>query len=231
MQRTASSNSLGSSNGNPVEVKVENAGSLIDFDADPEPPIAGAVPQAQQTFVTQATAHPATSTNDNNWASFDVAPEAKVSHAPSNVNTLESVLSQLSVSAPVPGHAFGNPSGAGSFRTATTGNITMLPITGDSAVAPVGNRPVLPFMAGAPVAAPISSVSAFPPGGAPAIAPGLTPILPVNGGSSLLQAPGFGQGPNMQYQQPSFFPATGSQSTAQQFSPSVDVASSNQVGL
>lgn len=89
MQRTTSSSSLGSSNGNPVEVKVENSGSLIDFDADPEPPIAAAVPQAQQTFVTQPTGNSATSTNDNNWASFDVAPEAKVSQAPSNVNTLD----------------------------------------------------------------------------------------------------------------------------------------------
>nr|POE81244.1 isoform 2 of probable adp-ribosylation factor gtpase-activating protein agd14 [Quercus suber] len=203
-QRTASSSSLGSSNGNPVEVKVENSGSLIDFDADPAPPIAAAVPQAQQTFVTQPTGNSATSTNDNNWASFDVAPEPKVSQAPSNVNTLD-VLSQLSVSVSAPGHVSGNP-----------------------AFAPVGNIPALPFTAGAPVASPISSVSAFPPGGAPAIAPGLMPILPVNGGVSFAQVPGSGQAPNLQHQQPSFFPATGSQSTAHQFTPSVDLASGNQ---
>lgn len=226
-QRTTSSSSLGSSNGNPVEVKVENSGSLIDFDVDPEPPIAAAVPQAQQTFVTQPTGNSATSTNDNNWASFDVAPEAKVSQAPSNVNTLD-VLSQLSVSVSVPGHVSGNPGGAGSLTTATSSNLTMLPNTGVSAFAPVGNIPALPFTAGAPVASPISSVSVFPSGGAPAIAPGLTPILPVNGGVSFAQVPGSGQAPNLQHQQPSFFPATGSQSTAHQFTPSVDLASGNQ---
>lgn len=213
-----------------MEVKVENAGSLIDFDAEPEPPLAAAVPQTQQTSMTQATAHPVTSNNDNNWASFDVFPEAKVSQAPSNVNTLESVLSQLSVSASVPGHVFGNPGSAGSTAY-PTGNMTILPITGDPAVALVGNTPVLPFTAGAPVAAPISSLSMFPPGGAQAISPGLTSILPVNGSNYVVKVPGSGQGPNMQHQQPSFFPATGSQSTAQQFTTPVDVITSNQVGL
>ncbi|KAE7998770.1 hypothetical protein FH972_003281 [Carpinus fangiana] len=225
-QRTASSSSLGSSNGNPVEVKVENAGSLIDFDADPGPPLAAAVPQTQQTSMTQPTAHPSTSNNDNNWASFDAFPEAKVSQAPSNVNTLESVLSQLSVSASVPGHVFGTPGSAGSTAV-PTGNMTILPITGDSAVASVGNTPALPFTAGAPVTAPISSLSMFPPG-AHAISPGLTPILPVNGSNYVVRVPGSGQGPNMQHQQPSFFPATGSQLTAQQFTTSVDVVTSNQ---
>ena len=229
MQRTASSSSLGSSNGNPVEVKVENAGSLIDFDADPGPPVAAAVPQTQQTSMTQPTAHPSTSNNDNNWASFDAFPEAKVSQAPSNVNTLESVLSQLSVSASVPGHVFGTPGSAGSTAV-PTGNMSILPITGDSAVASVGNTPALPFTAGAPVTAPISSLSMFPPG-AQAISPGLTPILPVNGSNYVVKVPGSGQGPNMQYQQPSFFPATGIQSTAQQFTTSVDVVTSNQVSL
>jgi hypothetical protein len=221
---------LGSSNGNPVEVKVENTGSLIDFDADPGPPVAAAVPQTQQTSMTQPTAHPTTSNNDNNWASFDAFPEAQVPQAPSNVNTLESVLSQLSVSASVPGHVFGTPGSSG-FTTAPTGNTTILPITGDSAVAPVGNTPAVPFTASAPVAAPISSLSMFPPGGAQAISPGLTPILPVNGSNYVVKVPGSDQGPHMQHQQPSFFPATGSQSTGQQFITSVDVGTSNQVGL
>ncbi|KAG7989018.1 hypothetical protein I3843_03G217100 [Carya illinoinensis] len=222
-QRTVSSTSLGSNTGNPVEVKVENAGSLIDFDADPEPPVAPAVPQVQQTLMTQPTAHPATSSNDNNWASFDIAPEVKVSQTPSNVNTLESMLSQLSVSASVPGHAFGTPGGAGSLTTAPTGNMTMSPLSGDLVAAPVGITPVLPFSASAPVAA--SVLSMFPPGGVPANSPGLTPV---NGGNPVVTIPGSGQGPNMQHQQASFFPATGSQSTAQQYMPSVDVASSNQ---
>ncbi|XP_041007423.1 LOW QUALITY PROTEIN: probable ADP-ribosylation factor GTPase-activating protein AGD14 [Juglans microcarpa x Juglans regia] len=214
-QRTASSSSLGSNPGNPAEVKVENAGSLIDFDADPEPPVAVAVPQPNQTLMTQSTSHPTTSNNDENWASFDVAPESKVSQVPLNANTLESVVSQLSVSAPVPSHIFGTPGGAGSLATAPIGNMTILPFTGHSATVSVGNTPVLPF---SPVAAPIHSLSMFPPGGAPANAPGLTPILP-----------GSGQGPNMQHQQPSFFPVTGSQSTTQQYASSVDVVTSSQV--
>ncbi|XP_057417338.1 probable ADP-ribosylation factor GTPase-activating protein AGD14 isoform X2 [Lotus japonicus] len=104
-QRTASSSSLASSNGTPAEVKIETIKSLIDFDDDPEPPAAPAIPQAQQTTVAQLMM-PANS-SDNNWASFDVAPEVKVSQGPSNVNPLESVLSQLSVPASLPGHTSG----------------------------------------------------------------------------------------------------------------------------
>lgn len=202
---------------------MENAVSLIDFDADPEPPPAAAVPQAQQTSATQPSAHPATSGSDNNWASFDVAPEAKVSQVPSNANSLQSVLSQLTVS------ASGAPGGVGSHTTAPNGNVTMLPIAGGSAVAPVGNTAGLPFAAGASVSVPIQSLSMLPPG-ASANAPGLTQMLPVNGGNPAVKIQGSGQWPNMQHQQPSFFPASGSQSTAQQYAPSVDVASSNQVG-
>ncbi|KAJ1437946.1 ARFGAP/RecO-like zinc finger [Sesbania bispinosa] len=104
-QRTASSSSLASSNGTPAEVKLETIKSLIDFDDDPEPPVAPAIPLAQQTTVAQLVM-PANSSN-NNWASFDVAPEAKASHGPSNVNPLESVLSQLSVPASLPSHVSG----------------------------------------------------------------------------------------------------------------------------
>ncbi|MCI14779.1 ADP-ribosylation factor GTPase-activating protein AGD14-like [Trifolium medium] len=94
-KRTASSSSLASSNGTPAEVKLETIRSLIDFDDNPEPPIAPAIPQATQTTAAQLV-NP-TNSGDNNWASFDVAPEVKVSQGHSNVNSLDSMLSQLSV--------------------------------------------------------------------------------------------------------------------------------------
>ncbi|XP_038890019.1 probable ADP-ribosylation factor GTPase-activating protein AGD14 isoform X3 [Benincasa hispida] len=94
-QRTASSSSLGSISENVVETKLEPSGSLIDFDAEPEP-ITSAVPQPPQSSAPQPITHTVNSTSDNNWASFDVAPQAPP--APANVGTLESVLSQLSVS-------------------------------------------------------------------------------------------------------------------------------------
>ena len=43
-----------------------------------------------------------TNSNDNNWASFDSAPKAKTAHGPSNVNPLESVLTQLTVPVSLP---------------------------------------------------------------------------------------------------------------------------------
>ncbi|KAH1067696.1 hypothetical protein J1N35_032683 [Gossypium stocksii] len=92
-QRNASSGSLRSTSGNLAKVKLETTGSLIDFDADPEPLVASAVPQTQQTTVAQSIVQPASSTNENNWASFDFAPQTNVSQAPSSVDTLEFVLS------------------------------------------------------------------------------------------------------------------------------------------
>lgn len=91
-----------SSNENPVDVKLETSKSLIDFD-DPEP-----IPpaQAQQTTVPQPVVQPANS-NDDNWASFDVASEAKATPSVSNLNPLESMLSQLSVPASPPAHVSG----------------------------------------------------------------------------------------------------------------------------
>ncbi|XP_068337223.1 probable ADP-ribosylation factor GTPase-activating protein AGD14 [Pyrus communis] len=185
-QRSVSSSSLASSNGNPVEVKPETSGSLIDFDADIEPTPAAAVPQAQQPTVAQSLSQPANLTNDNNWASFDVAPAVTVPQAPGNVNSLESLLSQLSVSAPVP-----------SYTSGTAGNI------------------------GAPTVAPVSSLSTFPPVGAPVPAPG-SQAFPVNGGNFHLKDAASGQWPTMQHHQPSLYPVTGIQPAAQQYMPSVD---------
>ncbi|CAB4318816.1 unnamed protein product [Prunus armeniaca] len=130
LSRTASSSSLGSTNENPVEVKLETSGSLIDFDADPEPAPAAAVPQPQQTTVAQSYPQPTNSTNDNNWASFDVSPEVKAPQAPANVNSLESLLSQLSVSAPGPSYVSG--------ATGNMGAPTIAPSSSVSTFSPVG---------------------------------------------------------------------------------------------
>ncbi|KAI3802928.1 hypothetical protein L1987_31075 [Smallanthus sonchifolius] len=91
-QRAVSSSSLGSSSGNPIELKRES--SLIDFDAVPEPRSTAQVPQTQQTapLLTQPTS------SDNNWANFDSFQEVKTAHTPSTTNLLD-VLSELSVPA------------------------------------------------------------------------------------------------------------------------------------
>lgn len=231
LQRTASSSSLGSSNGNPGELKRENSGILIDFDADPEPPVAATVPQTQQPPV-QTIAQPISSSNDN-WASFDFATEAKVSQAPSNVNALETVLSQLSVPASVPGHGSGVPNSGGAPAAVPVGNVSVLPMSGDSLFPPVRPIPTSPFLGGAPAPAPapVNTFAAFPPAAAAAAAPGLTPMLHGHDGNSFVKVTGAGQWPSMQYQQHSLFPDTGSQSIAQQFAPSVGGTSTNQVGL
>lgn len=94
-----------SSNESQVEIKLETTKSLIDFDADPEP-VAPTVPQAQQSSVPQPVLQSG-NPSDDNWASFDVASEAKANPLTSNLNPLESVLSQLSVSESLPSHAPG----------------------------------------------------------------------------------------------------------------------------
>ncbi|KAK7320007.1 hypothetical protein RJT34_04736 [Clitoria ternatea] len=149
-QRTASSSSLASSNGTPAEVKLETTKSLIDFDDDPGPPVTPAIPQAQQATVAQL-GMPANS-SDNNWASFDVASETKASKGPSNVNPLESVLSQLSVPASLPAQISGAQGpGVGSALAATA--------------------------AGAPF---VNSFSTFAASGASVTPSGLTTASPLN---------------------------------------------------
>uniref|UniRef100_A0A7N0RB04 Arf-GAP domain-containing protein n=1 Tax=Kalanchoe fedtschenkoi TaxID=63787 RepID=A0A7N0RB04_KALFE len=107
VQRTASSSSFGSYDGNQVEPKRETLGSLIDFDADPEPPaVAASIPQTEQTSSVSTMIQPAGSTSNDNWASFDFATEAKAPQTSSNTldslhthqtssNTLDSLLTQL----------------------------------------------------------------------------------------------------------------------------------------
>ncbi|KAG5013423.1 hypothetical protein JHK86_025684 [Glycine max] len=149
-QRTASSSSLASGNENPLDVKLETTKSLIDFDADPEPPVAPSIPQAQQTTVLQPVVQPANSSNDN-WASFDVAPATKATPSSSNLSPLESMLSQLSVPASLPAQVSGvqGPIPASSL-TSTSG------------------------------AASVSGFSAFPPSNASVPSPGLTSVSPLN---------------------------------------------------
>ncbi|CAL9109656.1 unnamed protein product [Musa acuminata var. zebrina] len=91
VQNVASSSSRGSSIGNSVELKLVSSGSLIDFDADPVPPVAGAV---NQSVPQQTASLPAES---GGWASFDDSSQLKVTQVRPAVSTLESVLSQLSV--------------------------------------------------------------------------------------------------------------------------------------
>ncbi|KAG7030421.1 putative ADP-ribosylation factor GTPase-activating protein AGD14 [Cucurbita argyrosperma subsp. argyrosperma] len=155
-QRTASSSSLGSISENVVETKLEPSGSLIDFDAEPEP-ITSAVPQPPQSSAPQSITHTENSKSDNNWASFDVvAPQAPP--APANVGTLESVLSQLSVS--------GSHAATGAVPTAPVGNMTMLPTGFSPSFGSGGNIHMpLPFAGGAPSAAPGAGLSTFPPSG------------------------------------------------------------------
>ncbi|XP_027357949.1 probable ADP-ribosylation factor GTPase-activating protein AGD14 isoform X2 [Abrus precatorius] len=150
-QRTASSSSMASNNENPVEVKLETTKSLIDFDADPELPVAPSIPQAQQqTTVPQPAVQPA-NTSDHNWASFDVAPDAKATPSASNLNPLESVLSQLSVPASLPTHVSG-----------VQGSIPASSLTST------------------PGATSVSGFSAFPPNAASVPSPGLTSVLRPN---------------------------------------------------
>ncbi|KAI5402158.1 hypothetical protein KIW84_066566 [Lathyrus oleraceus] len=123
-QRTASSGSVASSNGTQTEVKLETIRSLIDFDDIPEPPFAPAIPQITPVTVVQL-ANP-TSSGDSNWASFDVGPVVKAYRDLSNVNPLESMMSQLSVPSSLPAHVFGAQGPlAGSAPAA--GNFTTFP--------------------------------------------------------------------------------------------------------
>ncbi|XP_022755064.1 probable ADP-ribosylation factor GTPase-activating protein AGD14 isoform X2 [Durio zibethinus] len=226
-QRTVSSSSLGSTSGNPAEVKLEMTGSLIDFDTDPEPPVTSTVSHTQQKTVTQSIVQPTSSNNDNNWASFDFTPQPNVSRASSNVNTLDSVLSQLSVPASVPGHLSGVSTSVGGQVPASVANVNVAPLGGNSNVAFTRQIQTLPFGAGAPPAAPVSNISTLPSGALTA-APGLTPTMPASSGSSQVNVNNAGQWPNMQHQQTSFFSAAGGLSTTQQFMLPVGGASTNQ---
>ncbi|PSS20882.1 ADP-ribosylation factor GTPase-activating protein [Actinidia chinensis var. chinensis] len=254
-QRTASSNSLASSNGNPAELRRESSGILIDLDAVPEPSPTAVLPQIQQTTVGQSITPPSTSSNADNWACFDSTPEVKMSQAPANANSLESVLSQLSVPASVPTQSARIVGTGGVPATAPVANISALSSASNSLGAPVGQMSSLPFVNNAPTAFPVNNLTISPPvsgsvvapvgpismspfgidasvtlpsGGAPVAAPGSTPVLPSNAASSFVQAADGGQWPKMLPLQPSLFPAAVGQTTAQPFTPPVSGSSSNQ---
>ncbi|KAK9071947.1 hypothetical protein SSX86_008378 [Deinandra increscens subsp. villosa] len=145
-QRTTSSSSLASSNGNPTELRTET--SLIDFDADPEPASTALGAQTQQIAPTPVVAQPTVSSNDN-WASFDSSPVIKPTQPlPSSSNLLD-VLSELSVPAsgnnsvvasvqmppapvvtqPSPFNAFGNSVDGGQWQNMPSKQ-NSVPVTG-----------------------------------------------------------------------------------------------------
>lgn len=219
MQRTASSSSLASSNGTPAEVKLETIKSLIDFDDDPEPPVAPAIPQVQQTTVAQV-GIPANS-NDNNWASFDAAPEAKQSQGPSNVNPLESVLNQLSAPVSLPSQV-SRGQGDPHVTIAIPGScVIRLLIVNDSSVSSAG--PVTGSALTVVEAPIISSFTAFPASGASVTSSGLMTASNLNDA---------GQWASLQYQQQqTLFTAAASHPTIQQSTPRVGGALNNQVCL
>ncbi|XP_065851575.1 probable ADP-ribosylation factor GTPase-activating protein AGD14 [Euphorbia lathyris] len=194
-QRTASSNSLGPSNGNIAEVKVENTASLIDFDDDPEPTVTTTVPQVQQTTMSQSIGQPASTSCENNWASFDAVPGNKASQAASN--PLESVLLQLSVPASASGHISGMPGSSVAPIAASVGNPSNL-ITPASSVMPVNG-----------------SLN-FHSAGVSLVVPGQASPMPDNG-NHFVKVNEAGKWSNMQHQQPSLVLASSVQSTAQQF--------------
>lgn len=147
---------MGSTSGNAAEVKWQSSASLIDFDAEPEPP---AVAVSQAPPPNQAFAQPAASPSDNNWASFDdVVSEVKASQPPQIVNPLDSVLSQLSTPTSSPAQLSGGP--------------------------PSGTAPFLNFNTGSSTAMPGSKLMAVPQPGLSGISQGLMPVLPQSDGIS-----------------------------------------------
>ncbi|KAL3825142.1 hypothetical protein ACJIZ3_021171 [Penstemon smallii] len=94
-QRTASSRSLASFDGNPSEVKVE--ASLIDFDSVPT--VTATAPPTQ--VATDGSSVQLAASSGDNWANFDSVPQVKVNTAP--LNSVESALFELSIPASTSG--------------------------------------------------------------------------------------------------------------------------------
>ncbi|KAH9608615.1 hypothetical protein KSS87_000733 [Heliosperma pusillum] len=159
-QRTASSSSLASSNGNPTELKRES--SLIDFDASSKPV---AATQVQQPAVGQSVPPQATnSPSDDNWACFDTVVEKvekDVSQkTPPNSSTLESALFDLFApasggDAPKSSNDMFSSSSSGNFindsvsNTSATSSLTTLTSSSSGGVAPGhGLAPTMPTNGG-----------------------------------------------------------------------------------
>ncbi|XP_028067625.1 uncharacterized protein LOC114270358 [Camellia sinensis] len=95
-------------------------------------------------------------------------------------------------------------------------NLTNFPPVNTPVAAPVGHVSMSPLGVGAPVAITANKSTTFSSG------------LPSNGANSFVKVADGGQWPNMLPHQPSLFPATGSQPTAQPFTPPVSGSSNNQ---
>ncbi|WJZ94630.1 hypothetical protein VitviT2T_013470 [Vitis vinifera] len=215
-QRTASSSSMGSIDGNPVEFKSANLGSLIDFTSDPEPPNAATATQTQQPAAsTVQTFTPPTNSSfgGDNWASFDSPVQEKGSQVASNANTLDSVVSQLSVPAASP---------AGNMMLQASGTLLNASMESMSKLS-IGN---------VAVATPVN-ISILPPGGSaavPAAAPaGNVSSMAVSGGNSFINSNDVQQWPRVQQPQHSLFPINDNQITAQPTNISVGGGSNNQI--
>ncbi|RVW87915.1 putative ADP-ribosylation factor GTPase-activating protein AGD14 [Vitis vinifera] len=214
--RTASSSSMGSIDGNPVEFKSANLGSLIDFTSDPEPPNAATATQTQQPAAsTVQTFTPPTNSSfgGDNWASFDSPVQEKGSQVASNANTLDSVVSQLSVPAASP---------AGNMMLQASGTVLNASMESMSKLS-IGN---------VAVATPVN-ISILPPGGSaavPAAAPaGNVSSMAVSGGNSFINSNDVQQWPRVQQPQHSLFPINDNQITAQPTNISVGGGSNNQI--
>ncbi|GLT51685.1 hypothetical protein SLA2020_250780 [Shorea laevis] len=210
IQEPPKANDGRTADGSPQAQRTASSSSLVTATTN------AATVTTQQTTMTQSVVQPTSSANDNNWASFDNAPAAQMSQAPSNTNTLDSVLSQLSVPASLANHTPGASSSFG-VPVATSLANTLSPLGDDLINASIAHPPTIPLGAGAP-AAPLTSLSTFPPKVAVSATPGM---MPVSSGSSSFNINNAGQWPSMQHQQPSLVSAAPSPSP-QQFMQPVD---------
>ncbi|KAG9152939.1 hypothetical protein Leryth_012558 [Lithospermum erythrorhizon] len=96
-QRTTSSSSLASSNGNSNELRRET--SLIDFDDVAEIPANAPAPQVQQQMTSVPASQVATPLAADNWANFGAVSDVKTSQAPSTASPLDFILSELAAPA------------------------------------------------------------------------------------------------------------------------------------
>ncbi|XP_078438831.1 NSP (nuclear shuttle protein)-interacting GTPase [Wolffia australiana] len=164
-QTTASSNSLTSIDSSPPETKRVDLGSLIDFDATPEPAVATpSQSPLEPTKDSQA--------NGGDWASFDSMAQPRPPQTTSStLSSLESALTGLSVS-PIPVMNTGpssTSSGVDLFASASAAPLPapvqqsqpslFLPSQGQSSV----SRPFGPASASGPSAQPSLFAPANPP--------------------------------------------------------------------
>lgn len=201
-KKIASSSSIGSIDRNPTEPKMANSGSLIDLSSNPGPADAAAVSQTQ----------PAPSSTDiGNLASGEVSSKNKASDSPST-NFLESLLSELSVPAVVPG---GNIS-----EGLSSGNMLTTHIVGVSSTSPPVNMLELPNNSGASISTSMINKSMLIPSeGAPAASQvGKMPMLADDSGDFIDEVPEQLQLRDMQKCSPSASPSAASSSTSQQTS-------------